>query len=591
MNGSAPQQRAPRKRVFPAGLARFRRAEDGSMIVFALFLFVIMLMVGGMAVDLMRFESTRARLQSTLDRSVLAASDLDQRLDSEGVVYDYFNKSGLMQHLTHVEVTETLNSRSVRALASMQLNTIFMRMVGYPELTAPAVGRAIESVSDIEIILVLDVSGSMVQNNRPRLTNLKTAATEFVDTLLAADTENRISIGIVPYNGQVNLGPHLAAQYNIFDQHGTANSNCVDLPPVAYTTADLSTSLPMPMTAYADTFGTPSTSNSWSSHTSTSSKPAAANYWCPPTPGNTVLLPTRDATALHNRINGLVGIGATSINAGMRWGIELLDPGSQPMFANLANNGHIPASFADRPYEYDRDDALKVIVLMTDGENFAEQRVNDGFRAGLSPVWQSTRRGDTNFSIFHPSRVDNRNSTTICNSRPFYVPHLNAWHLQPWNGANPPTGSRNNPACYKPGIVTGSETVSNATRQNWEDVWRQVRVKWVAVQLYARAAQNASDSNIVPGSNYTQRYNNAVNMLQTETSIAAMDAQLQTMCQMARGNGTTVFTIAFEADRGGEEQLALCASSPSHYFNAQGLEIQEAFRAIAAQINRLRLVE
>ena len=538
------------------------------MIVFALFLFVIMLMIGGMAVDLMRFESTRARLQSTLDRAVLAAADLDQRLDSESVVYDYFTKARLLDQLSHVEVVETLNSRSVRALAQMGMNTIFMRMVGYPSLTAPAAGRAIESVSDIEIMLVLDVSGSM--NDNSRLPNLKVAANEFVDSILAADTENRISIGIVPFNGQINLGPALRGQYNTFDNHGVSNSNCVDLPPAAYATADLSTTLRMPMTAYADTFSAPSkTTDSFTEPSS--NRPAAANYWCPASAANTVLLPTRNATTLHNRINGLTAVGATSINAGMRWGIELLDPGSQPMFASLAGAGQIPVAFSDRPYAYDRDDALKVIVLMSDGDNFAEERVNDGFRTGTSPVWKAN---DGRYSIFHASQVTSTNSTTICNSRPYYVPHLGAWHSRPWNGTTP--GSRD---CY-----AENASVTKTTRQTWEQVWADVRVKWAALQFYARPA-------MVSGNNITTRYNNAVDMLRTLTAIPAMDSQLQAMCQMARGHGTTVFTISFEAPAAGQQQLSLCASSPSHYFNAKGLEIADAFRAIAAQINRLRLVE
>ncbi len=542
------------------------------MIVFALFLFVIMLMVGGMAVDLMRFEATRARLQSTLDRSVLAAADLDQRLNPEGVVLDYFAKSQLQEHLTHIEVIETMNSRSVQARAGMQLNTIFMHMIGYPDLNAPAHGTAMESVSDIEIMLVLDVSGSMGSNNR--LVNLKRAANEFVTTILQADSEERISIGIVPFNGQINLGPQLRSQYNTFDNHGTNNVNCLDLPPAAYVTADLSTSLPIPMTSIADTFSSTSTSNRYTEISS--SGPANTNVWCPPNPENTVLLPTRNETALKAHINGFTAIGATSINAGMRWGIELLDPGSQPMFASLAQAGLIPASFSDRPFAYNRDDTLKVIVLMSDGENFEEERVNDGFRAGQSPIWRSDNSSG-HYSIFHAGRVDNRNSTTICDSRPFYVPHRGEWHLQPWNGSNPPTGSSRNPACYDPGIVTGSTNISGTTRQNWEQVWSRVRLKWVAQQLYARAGISS--------------YNNAVNNMRTLTSTSAMDSQLQSMCQMAVSNQITVFTIAFEAPSNAQLQLSQCASSPSHYFNAAGLEIEEAFRAIAAQINRLRLVE
>ena len=66
-------------------LNRFRREEEGSMIIFAMFIFITMLIVAGIAVDLMRFETNRSRLQATLDRAVLASSALDQTLDPEAV--------------------------------------------------------------------------------------------------------------------------------------------------------------------------------------------------------------------------------------------------------------------------------------------------------------------------------------------------------------------------------------------------------------------------------------------------------------------------------------------------------------------------
>jgi hypothetical protein len=34
-----------------------------------------------------------------------------------------------------------------------------------------------------------------------------------------------------------------------------------------------------------------------------------------------------------------------------------------------------------------------------------------------------------------------------------------------------------------------------------------------------------------------------------------------------------------------------CASSPSHFFRVEGVELSEAFRAIARQINQLRLTQ
>lgn len=552
-----------------AALGAFRRAEDGSMVIFSLFLLMVMLIIGGMAVDLMRFEATRSRLQSTLDRAVLAAADLDQTLDAQGVVEDYFAKADLLDQLTYVEVVESINSKQVRATAAMDMNTFFMDMLGFPRLTAPAAGTAIESVSDIEIILVLDVSGSMKDNNR--LPNLQDAAEEFVTSMFADDAENRISIGIVPFNGQINLGPVLRARYNATDLHGVTNVNCIDLPPAAFASPDLSTMLPMPMTAHADTFSTTTTSNAY--YQINANAPAMTNVWCPPSTANIVMPPTRSESNLISRINSFTAVGATSINAGMRWGIELLDPGSRPMFGVLANLGAIPAYFSDRPFDYERDDTLKVIVLMSDGENFAEERVNAGYRANTpSPIWRAS--SDGYLSIFHDSRVDGRTSTTICNSRPYWVPHRSQWQSRPWNGTSPASN-----ACYNP-----TATVNGTAQQTWQQVWSYVRMSWVAWQMYGRPLSTTSTGRLAI-------YNDMMDTFRTRTEIADMNTQLQDMCEMAQDSGVVVFTIAFEAPQNGRDQLSLCASSPNHYFNAQGLEISSAFRAIAAQINRLRLIE
>ena len=80
-------------------LARFRRDEDGGIIIFSLFIFVLMLWFTGMSIDLMRFETTRTKVQGTLDRAVLAAADLDQELPPADVVRDYFEKAGMLDFL------------------------------------------------------------------------------------------------------------------------------------------------------------------------------------------------------------------------------------------------------------------------------------------------------------------------------------------------------------------------------------------------------------------------------------------------------------------------------------------------------------
>ena len=89
----------------------FRDDENGSIIIFTLFLLILMLAIGGMAVDFMRFECERAVLQSTADRAVLAAADLDQDADQKQVVIDYFEKAGLSGAIVGEPNVEDLGGR------------------------------------------------------------------------------------------------------------------------------------------------------------------------------------------------------------------------------------------------------------------------------------------------------------------------------------------------------------------------------------------------------------------------------------------------------------------------------------------------
>jgi Flp pilus assembly protein TadG len=568
--------------------ARRFRSEDGNIATFSMILFSLMVMCGGLAVDLMRYEKMRTTMQNTLDRCTLAAAALSQMLDPETVCRDYVTKAGLMQFLTDVTVTEGLNFRMVEATALAQQPTVFSSLVGLDHFEIPGASSAEQRIADIEIAMVLDVSGSMVLP-ATKLANLKTAAREFVNTVLTADEEDRTSIAIVPYNGQVNLGSALAGKFNISPQHNIrANMNCVDLPGSVYATNTLSQGLALPQTGYVDTFTPTNLTNVWNAATNTDQNngatPLETNMWCPPNNGTTVptnanivRLPGNDISTLQAQINGLHGVGATSINAGMKWGMVLLDPANRTMFSQLIASGNISSDFTGRPFDYVEDGdrtstTLKVIVLMTDGENFAEDRLTTPFRSGTSPIWRAT--SDSNYSIYHDSKVVRTTATTICNSRPFWVPHLSVWHSRPWNGASPSSST-----CYS---TTASYT--GATAQSWPQVWERQRMTWVAWQLYARAL---GVSNGTRGT----AYNNALSAMRERTAIPDMNVQLQQVCDMARDRNVIVFGIAFETTLNGRAQIRNCATTTAQYYEASGINITTAFRSIAAQISQLRLTQ
>jgi Flp pilus assembly protein TadG len=188
------RRQAPGQR--PSGLG-FAEREDGSLLVLGLMLLLVMAMMGGLAIDLMRYEQRRTLLQQTLDRSVLAGAAMSQKLTGQAVVTDYFAKAGLSDALDFVDMEKGDNYRIVTAKASSKLDTYFMHMIGIKEIEADGDAVAEQRVSNIEVSMVLDISGSM---GGSRIDKLRPAAREFITTVLAAAEPGHVSISIVPYN-------------------------------------------------------------------------------------------------------------------------------------------------------------------------------------------------------------------------------------------------------------------------------------------------------------------------------------------------------------------------------------------------------
>lgn len=547
-----------------AMMRRFWAAQDGSLTILALCLFLLMVMMGGLAVDLMRYEQTRTTLQNTLDRATLASASLTQTLDPAEVVADYFTKAGMDKYLKGVTVSEGVNFRNVTADAAAATNPYFLHLIGQNQMDAKGHSMAEQRVTNVEIMLVLDVSGSMASNSK--LTNLKTAATEFVDTVLSSDAENKISIGLVPFNGQVNIGPDLRARYTaLSDDPGSAlptntdaqKVECVDMPSSVYNSTALPTNTAMSMTAHADTYSGTNQTNAWVSYNDTSyaigysASNNAGNVWCPPISGNIIRLPSETISTLQGQINGLTAVGATSINAGLKWGLALMDPSAANMYTQLIASGKMAGTLSGRPYSFTDPEAMKVIVLMTDGEHFAEERVNPDYKSGNSIIYKSDNDG--NYSVYHASLAGNK----------YWVPHLSKFQALPWTNAT-------NSGTYK--------------QQTWPQVWSAMRLSYVAWQFYARALGSTTAAR-------NTEYANRMAAFRTQTATTSMDSQLQQICGLAKGQGVIVYGIAFEAPTNGQTQIRNCSTSTAHYFNASGLQIKTAFRAIASNISQLRLTQ
>lgn len=540
----------------------FGRDEDGGMIFFSMIILLIMLFVGGMAVDLMRYEAERSRIQAVADASALAAASIRQTRQPRPVVEDWFAKANLSGALVDVDVDMGANFRSVRAETRTVTRPYFMHMLGVDELKSFAAGSAEERRTNVEISLVLDVSGSM--NSGSRASNLRTAARDFIDRILREDTENRVSISIVPYNGQVMLGTELFSRHTVTHTHSLPDTStprrCLDLPNAAYTNSiPLSRTTGFAQSAYADTFQFAYNENTNATPPNSYVNPQAPDnnvIWCTGVNANRIRPPSNDRVALMAAIDGLVFTGATSIDLGMKWGATLIDPGSQPLIAQLAG-GVVPNHFSNRPVSYSDPETLKVIVLMTDGEHFVMQQLNNAYRSGQSPIWRrwDSGVGAWRYVIHHPG---------WSGSNKYWAPHLNSGAGQ-W-------------------VSSPSSIGSGTVQMDWRDLWRDVRMKWVAWQLYARPLGGSS------GSSRLTQFNNAMNMFRTEVSTGDMDERLLNLCEQVKAQNVLVFGIAFEAPDHGTDVIRDCAS-PNRFYDVNGSDLAAAFSSIRVQISALRLTQ
>ncbi len=192
----------------------FERDERGSLSVFMGIMMSSMLLVGGSAIDIVRHETVRSSLQYNLDRAVLAAASLRQSGDeaaAAAIINDYMSKVptlvGYQATIDPDKTNITLTGRTVSAYATAELDTFFLGLVGFNTLDVRVSSTASEKIPNLEISMVLDVSGSM---SGTKISRLKVAANKFIDTVIkepsvVAEDNTVTTISIVPYSTNVTL--------------------------------------------------------------------------------------------------------------------------------------------------------------------------------------------------------------------------------------------------------------------------------------------------------------------------------------------------------------------------------------------------
>ncbi len=368
--------------------------------------------VAGLSLDYSQAFLVKQRLAQALDAAALAAaaSSTDEAVITQKVK-DFFEANYPPDKLgVTFDPVVTLVGDEIIVTGNAYYNTTFLSVLGIDTINVDASTTVLREVQGVEVVLVMDNTGSMWTNNN--IGALRDAASNFVYIMYGIDTDDGasadpslldsmvtrdtdyIKIGLVPYSSSVNVGPYGLGEDKNGDYYSAPFvNNPHDIP---YTTTfwsedwmgcvlahdypddtldhegpwdmyrfcrDLDTDDPYCLEDYYDA--------GWLIH----------NYHCPETPLTPLIT---SPTELKNSIDNMEAAGFTYGNYGMVWGGRVISP-EFPFEEGVA---------------WDNQYWRKVIVMMTDGVNTMN-------------YWYSTY-GPTQDHNITPSDLDDR-FTEVCN--------------------------------------------------------------------------------------------------------------------------------------------------------------------------------
>ncbi len=572
--------------------------EDGNVTIFSVFMLVLILTLTGASVDIMRFEASRTKMQATLDRAVLAAADLDQGQDPTAVVNDYVAKAGMADVLTGITVEASNNSRVVAASGNIEMDTIFLHMTGFDTLSAQGVSAAEERISNVEISLVLDISGSMRFNSR--MDNLKPAAVSFVEKVMDDDSNGVTTLNLIPFAGQVNPGDIL------FDYFRGERPVVEVIPPAE--TGDFFPAWGQAISNAVFYFDTDGDDIYDIAH--------KIEGWPEGAPRDIdEMFAGAVGYMLQNDPN--LSVSDTFLGASIKGGVQTTQyftvygdsNGPSSDLGPTQNKGRIPGStftYGQIDYEYWSE--------FYDGGGALPDNINVNMPSSCVEIYNH-EFGDSSL----PSSSD-------------FVPHFNYWpydeEVMDWGWCP----SEDAAIQYYSSNTTQLTEFINNLRMH-DGTGAQYGMKY-ALSLLDPATRSAVSHLIDEGlvapqflgrpiawddletekyivlmtdGQVTDQYrpNDPTAAVNGEVALQNQDSgsysmlsskstnitNLQAQCDLARTLGVVVFTIAFETDDAAAADMRACASSESHFFHVHGEEITDTFDMIARQINNLRLIQ
>lgn len=398
-------------------IKNFYRDERGNVAMkFAIALMPLVMLIGS-TIDLSLASKNKAEAQAMLDNALLATYSNSASYDSieaaQAALQKIIAAYGIDKSFNLTNVTLSENADGFIAKASFSSPTNFGGIFGIKNINGSVSSQVSITKSNLEIVFVLDNSGSMLGT---RLDDLQSAVKNTIDRFSGLSAKfASVKMGVVPFSSIVNVGNNNSTaswmdtnglspvnsigfsqsvnHFNLFNHLGVTWGGCVMARPSPYDISDDAPSASTPSTLFVPWFapdefdnnnqypnnyladsnipGSPldksrdvtkygvngSNPATWGSFTNTPSYTFYANYFKPQGPNffcdSAPITPlTNNFDSLKTQVDAMQALGGTNLTEGLAWGFRTISPN---------------APFAEGlPYS---SKTQKVIIFFTDGEN------------------------------------------------------------------------------------------------------------------------------------------------------------------------------------------------------------------------------
>lgn len=596
--------------------ARFASDRRGNVAMIWALSATVTLSLVGLSIDFSRAHAVRQQVQNAADGAALVAERMaDQPFaDRRDAAEQYFRAS--LEDVRYASLAsisiEELPNGGHKAMASMPSPTSLSRLVTGRDFTVSASSIADQAGTDLEVAVVLDITGSMAGQ---RITDLKAAATDLVDIIVRDEqTPYYSKVALVPYAAAVNLGANAASVRGAITQastisgadwrsstakaisgatranpvvvtangHGFANNDRVYITGVVGMTQINNRQFTV-SSVTANTFRLTGVNGSgFSNHVSGGAVTRCATAACEVVvTANAHGLATND----HTYIQGVNGMTQINNAANATWRVTNLSAntfaliGSNgPSYTNYTNGGSAHCTVNGCTYlRFDNAStasAQRVFPVSTcvSERSGANAFTNEPASTTLfGRVYPATSNPCPTAQLV-PLSSDKEALTSVISG--LSVQGSTAGHLGlawGWYALTPEFGSLW-PAANRPANLS-------------------THLRKIAV-LMTDGDFNTTYCNGVISRDAGSGSGSASDHINCNSPNGNAFDQAVTLCNNAKASGVTIYTVGFEVSNGSPAQQVLnqCASSMGHaYLADNGTELRDAFRDIATAISLLRL--